>query len=825
MSAPAWNAFEVATFAGQHDTHLSTGDDYSTITLASIFDGKPQSKPKMAGNAFLASTYNSYDARSHEAQRRQGKFVALVGDIDKGNLALADIQGAAEAFAGDAAWLVYSSAHSRLDDQRWRIVFPLETPSPFDAWFDAQNALFAFMESRGIPMDHAMSRAGQPIYLPNVPDAYKDGTKLRGDDGQPLYYQTAHSGLNAPGLDLTRGIVAGGISAIQQKRAEDDREREALRKVAAAKQANRPKLEGGNIIDQFNASTSVETMLALCDYEQSPRHASDWRSPQQSGDTYATRVIEGKWVSLSATDAASGLGSKCATGCYGDAYDLYVHYKHGGNHADAYRTIGAENRTSRMPVEEPPIEISDPGWENMPEWIDHEPIIYDYHEPAEAVLTRGSSIAPYIAPNEVSEDAIALEFTREHAGTLRFDHNAGKWYQWQFTHWAATDVPVAFHFAREIGRRLSEGKKGTCKASVAGGAERFARSAPEHAVTSLIWDNDPWLLGTPGGTLDLRTGKMHAARRDEHITKITGCQPENKPAELWLKFLDDATNGDKEMQVYLQRIAGYCLSGMTTEHALFFIYGSGGNGKSVFLNILVHILGDYAMSAPMDTFTASKFSSHPTELAMLKGARLVTASETEENKSWAEARIKALTGGDPITARFMRQDFFTYQPQFKLLFAGNHQPTLSSVDMAMQRRFNMMPFVHKPKSPDHMLELKLKAEAPRILAWALQGCLDWQKDGIARPASVVAATAEYFSEQDIFGQWLDQECNLGVNEWEEPTHLFNAWAKFARNGGEDAGTIVTFATKLKKRGFTKGKVSQVRAWKGLALRARPLPGE
>lgn len=442
----------------------------------------------------------------------------------------------------------------------------------------------------------------------------------------------------------------------------------------------------------------------------------------------------------------------------------------------------------------------------------------DYFAPLPDEMPDNVVAFPGSQPTEVSEDAIALEFTRQNAGTLRFDHNAGKWYQWQFTHWSATDVPVAFHFAREIGRRLGAGKKSTCKASVAGGAERFARADPAHAVTSNVWDNDPWLLGTPAGTLDLRTGKMHTARRDEFITKITGCRPENKPATLWLKFLHDATNGDAAMQVYLQRIAGYCLTGLTNEHALFFIYGPGGNGKSVFLNILVHILGEYAMSAPMDTFTSSKFSSHPTELAMLKGARLVTASETEEGRAWAEARIKALTGGDPITARFMRQDFFTYQPQFKLLFAGNHQPSLSSVDPAMQRRFNMMPFVHKPKQPDHMLEEKLKEEAPRILAWALQGCLDWQQHGMGRPESVTAATADYFSQQDLLGHWIEDRCTTASSDWDTPAALFKSWADFTRHAGEDAGTAKAFSSALEKRGFRRQKSNGIRKHLGLAAR-------
>lgn len=433
-------------------------------------------------------------------------------------------------------------------------------------------------------------------------------------------------------------------------------------------------------------------------------------------------------------------------------------------------------------------------------------------------------VLPNAHPTEVSEDAIALEFTRKHGSDMRFDHDAGKWFQWSHTHWRALSIPVAFHYARELGRKLGAGKKQICKAAVAGGSERFARADPAHAVTAEIWDKDPWLLGTPGGTLNLKTGKMGKPSPNDHITKLTGCQPDSKQPLLWIKFLHDATRGDAQMMTYLQRVAGYCLTGLTTEHALFFIYGSGGNGKSVFLNTLVHILGDYAINAPMDTFTSSKFSSHPTELAMLKGARLVTASETEEGRAWAEARIKALTGGDPISARFMRQDFFTYQPQFKLLFAGNHQPGLTSVDPAMRRRFNMLPFIHKPEMPDHMLEEKLKDEAPRILAWALRGCLDWQNHGLGRPETVTAATDEYFEDQDVFGQWIEDNCETGPRLWDQPAALFNDWSKYAKASGEDAGTMVAFTGRLKKQGFKQGRTGKIRSYQGVSLKIKTQNG-
>ncbi|GHH09280.1 hypothetical protein GCM10008023_05750 [Sphingomonas glacialis] len=391
-AAPSWNSYRVATFGGQHDTHIETGEDYSSVTLASIFTMEPQAKSKMAGDAFLASTYRSFDARSHEAQREHGAFVALVGDVDSWDLSLETIQAATERFADGAAWLVYSSSHSRDGDQRWRMVFPLDREWPFAQWFDAQCALFTFMESAGIPMDHALSRAGQPIYLPNVPIAYKDGTPLRDAFGDPIYYQTANSGLTAPGLNIERGIVAGGISSLRQQRAADDREREALRKAASERRANRPQREGVNLIEQFNATNSVATMLEICGYTQSPRCPDDWRSPLQTGDTYATRIIEEKWVSLSGSDAASGLGHKHRSGCFGDAYDLYAHYKHNGDHKEAYRALGREQRGNVVQVNFRGDD-QDPGWEEVPEWVqDAGELGYEIDAEAEAEVAAEACV-------------------------------------------------------------------------------------------------------------------------------------------------------------------------------------------------------------------------------------------------------------------------------------------------------------------------------------------------------------------------------------------------------------------------------------------------
>ena len=254
------------------------------------------------------------------------------------------------------------------------------------------------------------------------------------------------------------------------------------------------------------------------------------------------------------------------------------------------------------------------------------------------------------------------------------------------------------------------------------------------------------------------------------------------------------------------------------------MYGPGGNGKSVFLNTVTTILKDYSVTSAMETFTASTSDKHPTDLAMLAGSRLVTASETEEGRAWAEARIKALTGGDPITARFMRRDFFTYLPTFKLIVVGNHKPVLHNVDDAAKRRFNIVPFTLKPAKPDRELEQKLMQELPGILQWMIQGCLDWQQNGLIRPKCVVEATAEYFSDQDLFRHWLEEDCICepgNADRSESSSVLFKSWSNYAKTAGHKPGTTSTFKDSLLAAGFKFYRGEKAREFFGIGLRPRP----
>ena len=406
---PQWNRRPVMVFAGQADTNINTGEDYSTISLAEVFHMKPADRPKDKCLGFLPSSYRDFDGRSHAVQRAKGEFVALCGDVDKGEHPLEHIETLVRGFARDAAWLIYSTANSRPGNKRWRIVLPLEQSVSFDDWHDAQNAFFNFMEVSGVPMDRAMDRAGQPVFLPNVPLEHTSGEPLRDGNGDPLYYERKHSGTNAPGLSLERGAVGAGMAALRHKRAEDDKAREMMRRDAEARKAQRPRADndGVSVMEEFNRSNSIANLLELYGYTQSPRHGEDWRSPHQEGDSYATRIMGDAWVSLSMSDAAAGVGARCKSGCFGDAYDLFVHYDHKGDHKAAHRQLYAERKASG-PQPERYSYAADVEPEYDPETGEAVYDMPDYYTDDEGAQTEPGE--PERQPTEVLDAVDAFDF-------------------------------------------------------------------------------------------------------------------------------------------------------------------------------------------------------------------------------------------------------------------------------------------------------------------------------------------------------------------------------------------------------------------------------
>jgi putative DNA primase/helicase len=423
-----------------------------------------------------------------------------------------------------------------------------------------------------------------------------------------------------------------------------------------------------------------------------------------------------------------------------------------------------------------------------------------------------------------SEIALAARFAEQHSGDLRYVAEWGQWMSWTGTHWKHDSTLHAFDLARHLCREVAPGFKNAhviASAKTVAAVERLAKADRRLAATSDQWDADPWLLNTPDGTVDLKTGKCRPCKPEDFITKITAVAMGDPAAcPMWDAVLRRATGENAELERYIQRMLGYGQTGVTTEEAMFFLFGTGANSKGVITKTVAGIMGDYHDTAPMETLTASQFDQHPTDLAGLRGARLVTATETEEGRRWAESRIKLLTGGDPVKARLMRQDFFTYTPQFKLVISGNHKPGLRSVNEAIRRRMNLLPFTVTipPEERDQGLKEKLKTEWPAILGWMVKGCLDWQERGLDPPKAVTQATDEYLESEDAMGAWIEECCDRDEKAWTKTTPLFQSWKGWAEAAEEFVGSTKRFKNAMESRGFKPDKRHGERGYCGLTLR-------
>lgn len=430
----------------------------------------------------------------------------------------------------------------------------------------------------------------------------------------------------------------------------------------------------------------------------------------------------------------------------------------------------------------------------------------------------------FLAP-AFSDEALALRFAEAHAADLRYVAAWGRWLSWTGTHWRFDSTLRAFDLAREICRQAAAScnnaktAKTIASAQAVAAVERLAKTDRRLAATVEQWDADPWLLNTPEGVIDLRNGQRRAARADDYMTKITAVAPAGA-CPLFLAFLDRITGDDRELVSYVARLFGYALTGDTCEQALFFFYGSGANGKSVLLSTISRIAGDYHKASSAETFTVSNNDRHSTEIAGLRGARLVTASETEEGRRWAESRIKQLTGGDMIEARFMRQDNFQFRPVFKLVIAGNHKPSFRSVDEAIRRRFHLVPFAVTipPEERDPQLTEKLKTEWPGILQWLINGCVEWRRTGLSPPKAVKDATAAYLESEDAVAIWLEETCERTLEAWASSAELFFSWSHWAERSGEFAGTKKALEQALVNRGFERHKRNSGVGFLGICLK-------
>ena len=346
---------------------------------------------------------------------------------------------------------------------------------------------------------------------------------------------------------------------------------------------------------------------------------------------------------------------------------------------------------------------------------------------------------------------------------------------------------------------------------------------PKFLVNDSELDRDKYLLNVENGTLDLRTGELRPHDPQDRITKLAPIAYDpGARCPTFARFVDDITEGDREVRGFLWRVFGYCLTGCTDEQVFFFIIGPGRTGKSVLANVLRELLGDYGLQADMKTFLIKKYDNAiPTDIARLRGARVVVASEANVNKQIDEALIKAMTGGDPLVARFMRQNEFQFTPEFKLALVANDFPRVRRKDDAFWRRARVIPMNRVvPKSEvDPGLQEKLRRELPGILAWAARGCRSWQKNGLPLPPLVQEATERWKAFADVVGRFVAENCELDPDARVRSRALYIAYKDWCAENKESPQTESGFHTSLLTYDVNHRHTNQGNVWEGIRLKS------
>ncbi|MFJ5103221.1 phage/plasmid primase, P4 family [Streptomyces sp. NPDC088554] len=351
-------------------------------------------------------------------------------------------------------------------------------------------------------------------------------------------------------------------------------------------------------------------------------------------------------------------------------------------------------------------------------------------------------------------------------------------------------------------------------------------SVPGVPAKAADFDANHELLSVENGTVNLRTGELHPHRPSDMITKrLDVAYHPDAPAERWNRFLMEVFPGRPEMPEFMRRLVGYGITGSTSEHAFAFLHGQGSNGKSAFLDALIHVFKGVTQATQFSTFEKSVTVGQASpELASLRGARLVTASETEKYSRLAEALVKQLTGGDPITCRFLNQNPFTYVPSFLLLVAGNFKPAILSQDEGTWRRVKLIPFdatfSYALGNKDVALPAKLRAEAEGILAWAVAGSVEWHATGLGEPTSVTTATRDYRESEDRLAEFIAARLVVEDGARVAPMAVRRAYAEWAEDAGLSRKEVLSgwaLGVELESRGFTKEKVRSRWGFDGIRL--------
>jgi putative DNA primase/helicase len=425
-------------------------------------------------------------------------------------------------------------------------------------------------------------------------------------------------------------------------------------------------------------------------------------------------------------------------------------------------------------------------------------------------------------------------FARRHGRDARYNKTADKWLTWTGERWLEDNAGEVMRRAKETAISIyaeaayatdEERRKALAKWAAQSESDSRLRAMLHLAQSELpiqieAFDVDPYLFNCESGTIDLRTGQFRKHRRSDFLTKLSpvAYDLEAQPTR-WLSFLDRIFEGDASLIRFIQKSIGYSLTGDTSEQCLFIAHGTGANGKSVFLKTIGALMADYGQQVQPQTLMVKSHQAVNNDIAILRGARFLSAIETDEGQKLAEGTIKQITGGDKVRARFLFQESFEFVPQFKIWLAANHKPEVRGTDHAIWRRIRLVPFnVTIPKAEQNPhLDAELKEELPGILAWAIEGCLLWQREGLGEPEAVTRATSEYREQMDTFGDFLTEKCVTGDNYQASRVEIYNAYETWCMKNGEKVKPAKWLASQLRDRGFEEGRTSSNRFWKKIGL--------
>jgi putative DNA primase/helicase len=450
---------------------------------------------------------------------------------------------------------------------------------------------------------------------------------------------------------------------------------------------------------------------------------------------------------------------------------------------------------------------------------------------------REPGLAEFLSRLTLTDAGNAEGFVKMYGNRFRFDHlrgRGGDWLRWNGSRWEIDCLGQAQRAAVSLAKARRTVTQLITDDSVRKASYIWSRaSAQRSGISAMLWmssylppftsntnyfDLDPWLLSCGNGTLDLQAGKLRKPNPADMITKGSRIEyHEDAKAPRWDRFLKEIFNNDEDLIGFIRRSVGYSLTGDCREQCLFLCWGHGWNGKGVLFNTLRSMMGSLAADTAFTTFEVTR-SESSNDLAAIAGSRLVTASETSETKRLNEGRIKAITGRDPVTCRFLYNEHFTYTPMYKIWLAMNHKPEIRGTDKGIWRRIRLIPFtVSFEEKADFTVEEKLRAELPGILAWAVRGCLEWQNGGLRPPKVVLEATEQFRHESDLVGRFLEEKTQTLPLGSIGATALYGAFISWCKANGEETISNTAFGRRMTERGMPKNTNPTVR-YLGLAFR-------